>query len=103
MEPRSSGDFVSGKLSNVLPVDPPLGFIEEARGKHAFTPQHRETSRCLYDFGSTRIDLSDRGIGLFDPLFVWLYQIHAVFLFIGGRAIENLFFYRLLTLTCSPI
>lgn len=81
MEPRSSGDFVGGKLSNVLPVDPPLGSIGEARGKHAFTPQHREATPCLYDFGRTRIDLSDRGVGLFDPLFVWLYQIHCVFRF----------------------
>ncbi|KKL36498.1 hypothetical protein BED46_027430 [Burkholderia contaminans] len=72
MEPSSSGDFVGGKLSHVLPVDPPLGSIGETRGKHAFTPQHSETTRRLYDFGGTRIDLSDRGVGEFDPLFVWL-------------------------------
>ncbi|ARL38841.1 hypothetical protein BOC49_21540 (plasmid) [Burkholderia pseudomallei] len=84
VEPHSGGYFVGGKLSHVLPVDPPLASIGEARGKHAFTPQHSETTGRFYDFGGTRIDLSDRSVGLFDPLLVWLYQIHCVFLCFNG-------------------
>ncbi|TAM51225.1 MAG: hypothetical protein EPN57_18405 [Paraburkholderia sp.] len=72
VEPRSSGDFVSGKLPHVLPVDPPLGSIGETHSKRAVTPKHSETTRRLYDFRGRRIDLSDRGASLFDPQFVWL-------------------------------
>jgi hypothetical protein len=72
VEPRSSGDFVSGKLSHVLPVDSPLGTVRETRGKHAFASEDREATRGLYDSSGCRIDLMDSGVSFLDPLFVWL-------------------------------